>query len=62
MDNEPAKENKVTLLTARQVAERMSVSIRTLWRLVQKDQIPQPIRYNRKLVRWRINDLEEAGL
>jgi excisionase family DNA binding protein len=41
------------LLTSQQVAERLSVSVRTLWRLVAAGKFPQPVRYNRKLVRWK---------
>jgi excisionase family DNA binding protein len=41
------------LLTSQQVAERLAVSVRTLWRLVAAGKVPQPVRYNRKLVRWK---------
>jgi excisionase family DNA binding protein len=46
------------LLTSQQVADRLSVSVRTLWRLVARGIVPQPIRYNRKLVRWKAADLD----
>jgi excisionase family DNA binding protein len=46
------------LLTSQQVADRLAVSVRTLWRLVKKGSFPQPIRYNRKLVRWKSGDVE----
>jgi predicted DNA-binding transcriptional regulator AlpA len=45
--------NDPDLLTSRQVADRLSVSVRTVWRLVAAGKFPQPIRYNRKLVRWK---------
>lgn len=41
------------LLTSQQVANRLAVSVRTLWRLVAAGKVPQPVRYNRKLVRWK---------
>jgi predicted DNA-binding transcriptional regulator AlpA len=41
------------LLTPAQVADRLAISPRTLWRLVASGAFPQPIRYNRKLIRWR---------
>lgn len=44
-------------LTSDQVAQMILVSVRTLWRMVKKDQFPQPVRYNRKLVRWRVEDV-----
>lgn len=52
------------LLSARQVAKRLSISVRTLHRLVARGSFPQPIRYSRKLVRWKTADLERfvAGL
>ncbi len=46
------------LLTSRQVADLLAVSMRTLWRMVARGHCPQPIRYNRKLVRWRREDVE----
>ena len=46
------------LLTSQQVADRLAVSVRTLWRLVARGSFPQPIRYNRKLVRWKKVDVE----
>ncbi len=40
------------LLTAPQVAARLGIGVRTLWRMVEQNKLPQPIRYTRKLVRW----------
>ena len=45
------------LMTSQQVANRLAISIRTLWRLVRAGKVPQPVRYNRKLVRWKSVDL-----
>jgi len=47
------------LLTAQQVAARLSISPRTLYRMIARGQFPAPIRYTRKLVRWPARDLEE---
>ena len=44
---------RAELLTSQQVAERLAMSVRTLWRLVAAGRFPQPVRYNRKLVRWK---------
>jgi excisionase family DNA binding protein len=41
------------LLTSRQVATLLAMSTRTLYRLVAAGKFPQPVRYNRKLVRWK---------
>jgi len=46
-------------LTSQQIADKLGVSPRTVWRMVEKGSLPQPIRYNRKLVRWRISDVEK---
>ena len=45
------------LLTSQQVAQRLAVSVRTLWRLVASGKFPQPVRYNRKLVRWKTTEV-----
>lgn len=48
------------LLTSQQVANRLAISIRTLWRLVKSGAMPAPIRFNRKLVRWKADEIAEA--
>ena len=45
------------LLTPQEVADRLSVGVRTLWRMVERGEVPQPIRFNRKLIRWRLCDV-----
>jgi excisionase family DNA binding protein len=47
------------LLTPQQVAERLNVKKRTLWRMVEQDDFPQPVRFNRKLVRWKASEVQE---
>jgi excisionase family DNA binding protein len=54
----PEPERARDLLTSREVAKRLSISVRTLWRLLARGSLPPPIRYNRKLVRWRTSDIE----
>ena len=49
---------RADLLTSQQVARRMAMSVRTLWRLVSAGKFPQPVRYNRKLVRWKCADVD----
>lgn len=46
------------LLTAQEVARRLSIGVRTLWRLVAQGSLPQPIRFSRKLVRWKAADID----
>ena len=45
------------LLTSEQVANRLAISLRTVWRMVRAGKLPQPVRYNRKLVRWKAADV-----
>lgn len=45
------------LLKAWQVADRLAVSVRTLWRMLQRGTFPGPIRYSRKLVRWKTSEV-----
>ena len=54
----PAPEPGPDLLAAKDVARRLSVSVRTIWRLVAEGQFPQPVRYSRKLVRWKASDID----
>lgn len=46
------------LLTPQQVAGKLKVSVRTLWRMSEQDGFPKPIRFNRKLVRWKAGDVQ----
>jgi prophage regulatory protein len=46
------------LLTSAEVARQLAICTRTLWRLVEDGQFPQPIRLGRKLVRWRRKDVD----
>ena len=51
-------ERGVDLLTAQEVARRLAIGVRTLWRLVAQGKLPQPVRYSRKLVRWKVTDID----
>ncbi len=46
------------LVTCGEAARRLSIGVRTLYRLIQKRRFPQPLRFSRKLVRFRVSDLE----
>ncbi len=46
------------LLTSQEVARRLSIGVRTLWRLVAAGNLPQPVRFSRKLVRWKAADID----
>jgi len=52
LGREEARTPRPDLLSAQQVAERLSISVRTVQRMVQRGELPPPIRYNRKLIRW----------
>lgn len=57
IDKKELKENKAAFMTVKQIAEELCVSVRTVWRMVERGEFPKPVRYNRKLVRWRRLDL-----
>jgi excisionase family DNA binding protein len=57
MPKRPEREEPRELLTPQQVAERLSISTRTLWRMLAREELPPPIRYTRKLVRWKAADI-----
>jgi excisionase family DNA binding protein len=48
----PAPRQPRRLLTAEDVADMLAISKRTVWRMTASGELPQPVRYNRKLVRW----------
>jgi excisionase family DNA binding protein len=48
------------LLTAREVAERLNIGIRTVWRWSASGELPAPLRLGkaRRVVRWKAVDIE----
>jgi prophage regulatory protein len=52
------------LLSVKQVAARLSVTPRTVWRWVAKGALPRPLRLSEGCVRWFDRDVDEflAGL
>lgn len=49
------------LLTAREVAQRLGISVRTIWRWTALGQIPAPVRPGGptgRVVRWKTQDIE----
>jgi len=55
----PAPEEQ-PLLCAKQVAKRLSVSVRTLFRLIDRGVLPQPLKSGHKLTRWGTADVAVA--
>ncbi len=47
------------LLSAKDVAELLSVSKRCVWLMVSQGKIPQPIRITKRLVRWKATELQK---
>lgn len=45
------------LLTSQDVAERLSISERSVWRLSSSGQIPKPVKVGGS-TRWRVSDIE----
>jgi prophage regulatory protein len=46
------------LLTAREVAARLSISQRTIYRLMKRKQFPRPVRLGTRHVRWKASDVQ----
>lgn len=51
---EPPKE----LLTPCEVARRLAISIRTLYKLARRGIVPPPLRLTPKIARWRASDIQ----
>jgi excisionase family DNA binding protein len=49
----------VAVVSVREVAELLGVNARTVWRMAQRGEIPAPIRFGERVVRWRLLDLRE---
>ena len=47
-----------TLLTVKQISEMLQVHSRTVWRMAAAGDIPKPITIAKKIVRWRLSDLQ----
>ena len=45
------------MIDVRKVAAILSISTRSVWRLVASEEFPQPIRFGRN-VRWRLAEVE----
>jgi excisionase family DNA binding protein len=48
------------LLSAREVAGLLGVHLRTIYRLLERGLLPQPVRFGRKIVRWRAEELRRC--
>ncbi|MGC9261662.1 MAG: helix-turn-helix transcriptional regulator [Phycisphaerae bacterium] len=47
-------------LTSKDLAEMLSTSTRSVWRMVATGRIPKPIYLGSKSPRWRLSDVEAA--
>ena len=45
-------------LTVKEVAERLRVGTRTVWRWLALGHLPQPLRFSSLCVRWRMVDID----
>jgi predicted DNA-binding transcriptional regulator AlpA len=63
-DETEAKSPAIELLDLPQVAARYNVTIRSIQAWTKRNEgFPQPLRFSRRIVRWRLTDLQrfEAG-
>lgn len=47
------------LLTVKEVAKLLGVSVRTVWEYTACGELPQPIKIGRKITRWHVGTLQE---
>lgn len=47
-----------TFLNVRQVANRLAVSVPTVWRWARESDFPSPVRLGPAATRWRLSDLK----
>jgi len=47
------------MIDVREVATILGISTRSVWRLVAKGELPQPVRFGRT-VRWRSGDIDRC--
>ena len=41
------------LLTVKDLAARLRVSVRTVWHLLEQSEIPYPVAFGKRILRWR---------
>ena len=46
------------LLTVKEVAKRLRVGVRTVWRWVAIGKLPEPMRFTSSTVRWKPEDIQ----
>jgi excisionase family DNA binding protein len=46
------------LLTVREVAQRLALGTRTVWKWSRSGQLPAPVRLGNRTVRWRAAEIE----
>lgn len=53
-----SQEDEARMLTANEVADRLRISVRGVWRQVSKEQMPKPV-YIGRLARWPLGTIKE---
>jgi prophage regulatory protein len=56
MKTEMVSQRRASLINAQELAQMLSVSTRTLWRLLSKGELPTPVRLGGS-VRWRLDEV-----
>lgn len=56
--DEAAEASGDRLLRASEVARKLSVSSRTVWRMTDGGELPRPVRIGTRMVRWRESEIE----
>ena len=48
----------MSLITAKALAEMLSISVRTVWRLRSAGKLPQPVTVGSSSIRWKWSDVQ----
>jgi excisionase family DNA binding protein len=51
-------DSRPDLLTVREVAQRLALGTRTVWKWSRSGQLPAPIRLGNRTVRWRAAEID----
>lgn len=52
-------QTKIALLTKEEVAKKLQLSVRTIYRMAQGGEMPAPVKIGKHVVRWRSDVLDD---
>ena len=61
MENSMSEPNEKIMVGAAEAAKMLSMGRSTFFNKVSLGLLPQPVRFNKRVVRWRMEDLRAVG-